>query len=76
MHNWENREEIDGCNSSSVPKTFFDLGCDKFNDLGHRPVANVHTDLHDEYLEPIDFFDDEEHTMPLVTPNKLKISYR
>ena len=50
----------------------FELGCNKFNDPGYRPVSNVYPDLHDDYLEPIDLFDDEEHTMPLVTPSKLK----
>ena len=35
-------------------------------------MSNAHPNLHDYYLEPIDLFDDEEHTIPLVEPNKLR----
>ena len=59
INNWEDREGIDGSNSSSRPKTVFELGCDEFNDPGYRPVSNVYPDLHDDFLEAIDLFDDE-----------------
>ena len=72
MSNLENREGIDGSNSSSRPKKFFELGSNKFNDPVHRPVSNMHPDLNDDFLEPIELFEDEEHKMPLVTPSKLK----
>ena len=32
----------------------------------------MYPDFHDDYLEPIDLFDNEEHTIPLATPSKLK----
>ena len=70
----ENREGVDGCNSSSRPKTFFEFSYSEVNDPGHRPESNVCPELHDYFPEPIELFDDEEHKMPLVTPIKLKIS--
>ena len=72
VNDWEDREGIDGRDSSSRPKTVFELGCNEFNDPGHMPASNVCPDLHDDYLEPMDLFDNEEHSMPLVTPSKLK----
>ena len=72
VSNWEDREGIDGRNSSSRPKTAFELGANKFNDPGYEPASNACPDLHDDFLEPIDLLDDEEHTMPFVTPTKLK----
>ena len=50
----------------------FELGCNTFNDPDRRPASNVCPDFYDDYLEPINLFDDEEHTMPLSTLSKLK----
>ena len=35
-------------------------------------MSHGYPDLYDEYLESIGLFDDGEHTMLLVTQNKLK----
>ena len=72
MRNWETREVFDGRDSSSRPKAFFELEHNEFNDGGFRPPLNADPELHDDYLEPIDLFDDDEWTVPLVAPNKLK----
>ena len=58
--NWEDKEGTDGRDSSSRPKTFFELGCNEFNDPCCRPASSACPDSHDDFLEPFDFFDDEE----------------
>ena len=70
---WEEREGIYGRNYVLRRKTFFGLGANKFNDQAFKPYSFCYPDLHDDFIVSIPLFDNENCTLPLVTPNKIKV---
>jgi len=72
LHKWADREGIDGRNSATRKKTFFEIYANKFNDPSFQPCSNIYVDLHDYFLDSYDLFDTDEQSLPLVTPNKIK----
>jgi len=68
----QSREGLDGSNSDTRPKTFFELCCNKYNDPSFELMSNACPDLHDDFLEPLELNDADDCTVPLVAPNKLK----
>ena len=54
-HKWADREVIDGRNSASRKKTFFELCANKNNDTGFHPHFHASLDLHDDFLDNMKF---------------------
>ena len=60
VHKWEDCEGIDGRNSASGKKTFFEICAKKFNDSGFCPCSFVCLDLHDDVLVSHGLFETKE----------------
>ena len=71
-HGWDDHEGIDGRNSDSRKKTFFELCRNKQNDPGFHPYSCLHLDLHEDFLVSHGLFETKHKSLPLVTPDKTK----
>ena len=65
---WEDREGIDGRNSSSRKKCFEELLSNAYNDPTWKPVSNVYPFSHDNFREAMELWGDD---VPLGTPHKM-----
>ena len=63
-HEWADYEGIDGRNSVSRNKTFFELRANKQNDTGFHPHSFVHLDLHVDSLVSHGLFETQEQSLP------------
>ena len=72
-HKWEDREGTDGRNCASRRKTFFELCANKHNGQAFKLCSCSCPDLHDDFIISIPLFDNENFTLPLVTPNEMKV---
>ena len=69
MNDWENREGLDGRNSASRPKSFPNTSANEFNDPSYLPHSKACPESHDDFVEPLPFFDTEECESPFEIPN-------
>ena len=54
-------------------KDFFKIFANKHDDPAFKPCSNCYPDLHDHFIFSFPLLDDEIFTLPLVTPNEIKV---
>ena len=72
-HKWEDREGTCGRDSDSRHETFYQLCSNKFNEPSFKPHSDSRPELRDDFINRIPLFNNENFTLPLVSPNKIKV---